>query len=420
LFSSRTRHDAHGEVVPLHEEDVDHHAPLVTMLRYGRRLRERRLKVGLRVSFTEVGTLELWFESRDTPHRWQLQFELRGEPVQSRQEIGTQSHTIASSFGDTNSDLNITSALNLIRNAFINSADDDGPETLVSQLETTLGRKREAWPVAAIRRFAETLIEVAAGRKQSPRHEMRWLNLAGFCLRPGIGVPGDDVRVKNLLTIASNELTFANELQCQVALLVLLRRIAGGVPANAQLGLFRKLTNPIAKHSRPNQQVEYERLRLLASLEHLLASTRTSFGEKLLAKIKKEPENPIYLWSLRRLGARIPLYGPLHSVVPAQTAGEWLRILLDLPLFTAATQAAILQLARRTDDRSRDLDDALRAETIDRLAAHGVADDSIRLLATYIAPERMDAVRSFGESLPPGLQVISSPNCLLSVPALLP
>ena len=29
-----------------------------------------------------------------------------------------------------------------------------------------------------------------------------------------------------------------------------------------------------------------------------------------------------------------------------------------------------------------------------------------------------DAVRSFGESLPPGLQVVSSSNCLLSLPAL--
>ena len=419
LFSSRTRHDAQGEVVLLDEADMDHHAPLVTLLRYGRRLRERRLKVGLRVSFTEVGTLELWFESRDTPHRWQLQFELRGEPVESRQEDGMQSHTVASSPGDTNSDVNITFAIKLIRDAFVSSAGDDHTETLVNQLETTLGATRETWPVAAIRRFAETLIEVAAGRKQSPRHEMRWLNLCGFCLRPGVGVPGDDVRVKNLLTIVSNELTFANELQCQVALLVLLRRIAGGIPASAQLALLRKQTNPAARHSRPNRQVEYEKLRLLASLEHLLASARTSLGERLLAKIREDPEDPIYLWSLGRLGARIPLYGPLHSVVSAQTAGEWLRVLLDLPSFTAATQSAILQLARRTDDRSRDVDDALRAEVIDRLTTHGATDDSIQLLATYIPPERTDAVRSFGESLPPGLQIICSPNCLLSVPALL-
>ena len=60
----------------------------------------------------------------------------------------------------------------------------------------------------------------------------------------------------------------------------------------------------------------------------------------LLAKIRKEPEDAIWLWSLGRLGARIPLYGPLHSVVAAEIAGEWLKALLDISTFTAATASA--------------------------------------------------------------------------------
>ena len=197
-------------------------------------------------------------------------------------------------------------------------------------------QQRDTWPLSVVRRLADALIEVAAGRKQSPRHEMRWLNLAGFCLRPGLGAQGDDARVKDLLTIVSNELAFADELQSQVQLLVLLRRIAGGISASAQVALFRKQTSPAGhkKSDRVNRQLEYEKWRLFASLEHLLATTRASLGEKLLAKIRKEPDDAIYLWSLGRLGARIPLYGPLHSVVAAETAGEWLQALLDLPLFT--------------------------------------------------------------------------------------
>jgi molecular chaperone DnaK (HSP70) len=420
LFSSRTRHNAHGEVVSLNEADVDRHQPLVTLLRYGRRLRERRLNVRLRASFTEVGTLELWFESRDTPHRWRLQFELRGEAEKAQQQTTTKSLSAPPrSSAGANSDATIKSAVRLIRHAFSNS-DDDAPDTLVGQLETTLGANRDTWPLSAIRRLADALIEVAGGRKQSPRHEMRWLNLCGFCLRPGLGVPGDDAHVKDLLTIVSNELAFEDELQSQVQLLVLLRRIAGGIPASAQLVLFRKQTSPSGhkKGGRVNRQLEYERWRLFASLEHLLASTRASLGEKLLAKIRKEPDDAICLWSLGRLGARIPLYGPLHSVVAAETAGEWLQALLDLPLFTAATQSAIVLLARRIEDRSRDIDDALREQAIARLITLGATDDTIQLLSKYVPPERADAVRSFGESLPSGLQVISSSNCLLSVPAL--
>ena len=423
LFSSRTRHDAHGEVVALDEADVDHHPPLVTLLRYGRRMRERRLNVRLRASFTEVGTLELWFESQDTPHRWRLQFELRGEAEQAQQQKTAKSPSVKPlSAGETNFDTTIDSAVSLIRNAFGNPGKMDAslPETLVSQLEATLGAKRDSWPLSAIRPMTDVLIEVAAGRKQSARHELRWLNLSGFCLRPGLGGPGDDARIRDLLAIVSNALAFEDELQCQVQLLVLLRRIVGGIPASAQQALFQKQMSPAGrkKGGRMNRQLEHEEWRLLASLEHLLATTRASLGEKLLEKIKRDPGDAIYLWSLGRLGARIPLYGPLHSVVAAETAGTWLKVLLDLPLFTAATQSAILLLARRTDEPSRDIEDALREQAITHLMSQGVADDAIQLLSTFVPPERVDAVRSFGESLPPGLQLISSSNCLLTVPAL--
>ena len=205
-------------------------------------------------------------------------------------------------------------------------------------------------------------VELAAGRKKSPRHEARWLNLAGFCLRPGFGVPGDDARVNNLRTIASNELVFADDLQCQVGMLVLLRRIVGGINASVQQALYHKHTSRAGSKNkgRLNRQLEYENWRLVAGLEHLLAGTRVLLGHELVAKIKKEPEDAIWLWSLGRLGARIPLYGPLHSVVSAEIAGEWLKVLLDLSTFTAVTGSAIVLIARRTDDRSRDIDDAIR------------------------------------------------------------
>ena len=125
----------------------------------------------------------------------------------------------------------------------------------------------------------------------------------------------------------------------------------------------------------------------------------------------------MWLWSLGRLGARIPLYGPLHSVIAAEFAGEWLKKLLDLPMFTPVTASAIALIARRTDDRSRDIPEAIREHAISRLTALGVGEETIQLLSKYVPPERADAVRSFGESLPPGLQFVSSSNCLLSLPA---
>jgi molecular chaperone DnaK (HSP70) len=421
LYSSRTRRDAHGDIAALDEASVHRHPPLVTLLRYGKR-RDVYLTIRLRASFTEVGTLELWCESRQTPHRWRVQFELRGEEAQA-QQVDTVKPQPAPARASrvTTSDANVESAALLIKNVFGGSAHDASlaPEALVGQMEAVLGAKRDSWPLSAIRRFSDALIEVAAGRKKSARHEMRWLNVSGFCLRPGFGAPGDDTRVRQLRTIVSNDLVFADDLQCQVGVLVLLRRIAGGINASEQYALYRKHTSlPGSKKKRINRQLEYEKWRLLANLEHLQASIRASLGNELVAKIRKEPGDAIWLWSLGRMGARIPLYGPLHSVVEPEIAGYWLKALLDLSTLTAVTDSTIVLIARRTDDRLRDINEAIREQTISRLMALGIAEEAIQVLSKYVPPERADAVRTFGESLPPGLQVVSSSSCLLSLPAL--
>ena len=421
LFSSRTRHDAHGQVAALDEASVHRHPPLVSLLRYGKR-RDVHLAIRLRASFTEVGTLELWCESRDTPHRWRLQFELRGAEAQAQQVDTDKPQPVpASSSGVATSDANIESAAQLIKNVFGDSAHDSSlaPEALVGQMEAVLDAKRDSWPLSAIRRFGDALIEVAAGRKKSPRHETRWLSLAGFCLRPGFGAPDDDGRVNRLRTIASSNLAFVDDLQCQVGALVLLRRIAGGIRASEQLALYRKHSGaPGIKKKRINRQLEYEKWRLLANLEHLQATIRASLGHELMAKIRKEPGDAIWLWSLGRMGARIPLYGPLHSVVEPEIAGEWLKALLDLPKLTTVTGSAIALIARRTDDRSRDIDEVLREQAISSLVALRIAEETVQLVAKCVPPERADAFRSFGESLPSDLQVVSSSDCLLSIPAL--
>src|SRR5215475_12160636 len=91
LYSSTTAHDAHGAVVTLKEDEVHRHAPLITTLRYGKKSRQAELAVRLIMSFTEVGTLELWCESLNSDHRWRLQFQLRGAQPEIEEEEETTS-----------------------------------------------------------------------------------------------------------------------------------------------------------------------------------------------------------------------------------------------------------------------------------------------------------------------------------------
>ncbi len=267
------------------------------------------------------------------------------------------------------------------------------------------------------------LFEVADGRKLSPRHEVRWLNLLGYCLRPGFGDPQDSARITQARRIYSAGLTFPRELQSQVDWLVLWRRIAGGLSAAHQhelrnylgeLGIGRKKPG-----TRLNSQLEHDGWRLLASLEHLSGATRAALGSELLRKLKKEPPDSGWLWSLGRFGARIPLYGSLSCVVSAETASEWIVALLELRELTHETASAILQLGRRVEDRARDIGPDIARSAIAKLKAGGVDDDVLlRPLLEYVAPSRADVVRTFGEPLPKGLDLESTANCLSPVTAL--
>ena len=79
LYSSRTRtEDKPGDVVEFERGDPDLHlhAPLHAVLRFGK-AGERMVPVKLGARLTEVGTLEIWADSKVSDHRWRLQFELR-------------------------------------------------------------------------------------------------------------------------------------------------------------------------------------------------------------------------------------------------------------------------------------------------------------------------------------------------------
>jgi len=429
LYSSTIRHDVHGGIADLDPEEVHRHAPLITLLRYGKKLQQMELAVRLSVSFTEVGTLELWCESVSSPHRWRLQFELRRQASSTDQSGYTSQSASTANRHDSSSisEQSQESAVRLIRRGFTGHGVGEGvpvnPASLVSELESVMGLKRESWPIATVRVFCDVLLEVADGRKLSPRHEVRWLNLFGYCLRPGFGDSQDSSRVIHARRIYQAGLAFPRELQCQVDWLVLWRRIGGGLSSAhhhelrnylGELGIGRKKPG-----TRLNSQLEHDGWRLLASLEHLSGTTRAALGSELLRKLRKQPSDSGWLWSLGRFGARIPLYGSLSCVIPAETAADWITALLDLRELTHETASAVVQLGRRVDHRTRDISQDVVRSVVARLKSAGVAGDILlRPLHEYIAPVSADVARTFGEALPKGLELESTANCLSSVAAL--
>ena len=417
LYSTTTRQDALGEVVRFEEGETHRHAPLVTVLRYGKRSRHIELDVSLTAHFTEVGTLELWCEAPKTGHRWRLQFQLRGATPEEEGPEGEEPETPDEVTHVVIPDEAVAEAEKLLRAVFGGPRDalpgeTLSPEALPGRLEAALGYRKDAWRTETIRRLCDVLAELSQGRRKGRNYEARWLNLFGFCLRPGFGAPLDDWRVARARKVYHEGLCFEKDVQCQVEWVILWQRVAGGLNAGQQLELFGRHKALLGVGGRKakgriNRQVEREGLLLLASLEHLPPDVRVELGEELLARVEEEPGNKSFTWALGRLGARVPFYGPLNCVVPPEAAARWAASLLALPELTPHVAAAVSQLAARTDDPLRDVGSEFRQEAIRLLREAGAGDEVLEGLRAYVPRNRAAAVRMFGESLPEGLRLLA-------------
>ena len=106
-------------------------------------------------------------------------------------------------------------------------------------------------------------------------------------------------------------------------------------------------------------------------------------------------------------------------MVPAENAADWISVLLDLPELTHETSAAVLQLGRKVNDRTRDIPEHVLRRAIAKLTSAGVSDQTAsRPLEEYVVPDRAHVVRTFGETLPKGMELESSASCLSTVTAL--
>lgn len=413
LSSSLTRTDPLGAVVRFDPgDDVHQHAPLVTALRYGRRSRRVPLAVRLAVACTGTGTLELWCESQATGHRWRLAFSLRAaEREPAADEAGPEDEGEASVVVAEES---LRAAQALLRGVFGEAGGEVPPGSLAGALETAAGYARSSWPLPILRALADVLLETAGGRRRSAAHEARWLNLAGFCGRPGMGAPADPWRAGELRKVYAAGLLFPKDVQCQVEWLVLWQRVAAGFTPGQQQELAQRTAAQLGigqkKGPRLNPQVEREAWRLLASLERIDAGRRIAFGDELAARVRREPRNTARVGALGRFGARTPLYGPLNTVVSPAAAERWIDLLLGLREISREAAAAIVQIGALTGDPVRDLSAAIRDRARVRLAEAGAAAALLRPLQEVVPEEARRGVDASGEALPEGLRLAPGPG----------
>jgi hypothetical protein len=403
LYSSLTRsEDKLGDVIEFSvgDPELHIHAPLNAVIRFGKKAEERQIPVKLGARLTEIGTLESWCESKISDNRWRLQFELRKAAAEQPAERKAAAVV---------SEQALKAALELIPAVFASGAKSPiTPEELPAKLEQTMGLGRNSWPLSAIRQLGDAFLAAADGRKKSPAYEIRWLNLAGFCLRPGFGYPGDDFRIEQARRVYSGGVTFGNQIQCEIDWWIFWGRVAGGMNRNQQTDMYQRLSGFLLprgnkKPQRINASLHREMWRTASSLEWLPIGTKTELGEALIKRVKVGDFKESELWCLSRLAARKLFYGPINLVVPPATVTRWVESLLRVP----AAGDALAAMARRTEDPTRDLPAATCEAVKVKLQSMPHAD---RLLAVLEGEEEDDRTlgRIFGEELPSGL-VLATP-----------
>jgi len=409
-----------GEITDPGGEEFVRLPPIATVVPLPAGSTRRDMRVQLISTMTEVGTLETHCVSEDdSTQRWRLEFQLRGE----------NSDFLASTLGPAVVSMvaalppRFAGAIQCIEQIF----GDRAPaaenanlrkevQRLRSQLEHLLG-KRETWEMPLLRALFDALLKRARRRRRSAEHERLWLNLAGFCLRPGFGDALDPWRIEQLCEVVAAGIAYDGESQNWSEWWTLWRRIAGGLPADVQerllveLGHALEATAQATKHrSRLLTAIggsHDHMLRLFAALERVPVDHKVEVGNWLLETLRTSNAKGPGWWALGRIGARQPLFGSAHQVVPPEVAGCWLEALLALDWKKVEPAAfAATQIARLTGDRARDLPDSLRQSVLARLSAINASAQWIRQVSTVVELDKADEQRAFGESLPTGLRLV--------------
>jgi hypothetical protein len=244
---------------------------------------------------------------------------------------------------------------------------------------------------------------------------MRCGNVLGFLLRPGFGHATDEWRLQQLWKLYPRGVRHGNAVQCRAEWWNLWRRVAGGLTRQQQTVLYSdiapwilpKLKSRIKSgRSKIGPQEIREMWQVLGSCERLTPEMKADLGEELLRAVEKGKASEQEMWAFARLGARALIAGPANCVVRREQASRWVERLLKTDWRKPeAIGFAVVQLARYTGDRSRDLEEDLRQRVAERLSTLPAGQRWAKQVQEVVDLEAKEQAQILDESLPVGLRV---------------
>lgn len=411
-----------GQLAPLQGDGWVELPPIATVLPAPQGHNAAQIEVQLQASMSEVGTLEVRCVAvQDAAQSWLLPFHVRGAVgISGASELlaaAAPAERPSGQKGLNSATDKLPQAVALIERIFGTQAQEVGPKEvrqLRQSLEKILG-PREGWELAQLRALFDALLARAKRRRRSPEHERVWLNLAGWCLRPGVGAQLDDWRIAQVWALYAQGLGHAKEAANWTEWWVFWRRVAAGLNEAQQMelledvaGHMQKAVQQTTRSGGKSSHGSYDdMLRLFAAMEAVPWQYRQEMGQWMLQRLQRPDETVQTWWAIGRLAARQSLAANAHLVMPPEAAQEFLDATLaqDWRKNETAMFAAV-QMARMTDDRARDLSDAVRAQVLEKMRSSGAPERWVAMVEKVVQMEAEDQKRSLGDSLPPGLVLL--------------
>lgn len=408
LFSSlRRAEDTAGDVVALEPGSFQPLAPLHTKLDLtgGRPKLETLVDVKLEVRLQETGVLQLVAIAGEK--RWQLDFSVRVATRAADSEELTQSTLVSESIPSAKLKIARDKLDSLFGKKKLPEFEADNPKYLVRDLEEILSRSRDTWDTPFLRSLWPYLEQGLTRRGRSLGHEVSWLYLAGYALRPGYGYELDEWRVAELWRCFELGMSFPRERQVEEQWWIMWRRVAGGLSREQQDAIFAKIFPMILKGEASSHEVYM----LAGSLERLEMSKKLRLGNQLVQQIVAGKKQFLdqRLWALGRIASRVPLYGGPESIVRPKFVADWYRELSGIEMSQSPYRGllqVLSQAGRMIGDREFDLPEELRQEFLAKLERSGAHPEQLEVVRKLVPVDTATRTQLFGESLPTGLLLI--------------
>jgi molecular chaperone DnaK (HSP70) len=275
------------------------------------------------------------------------------------------------------------------------------PQHLLKNIEKVLSQTKKYWSMGILRSIADLLLPVSSKRSRSAAHEIAWLHLCGYCLRPGFGATGDDSRLSAVEKTKALGLFFKKEKNTQSAWAIFWRRVAGGLPASLQEELF----NETLTYVRKNKFLDPEHIRLLSSLEKVSGNRKSDLLETLFTRCAtKSNPSEAELWAIARLVSRHSISQDDALLLPVTIATEYIKKATEIKLDKNRFRYFLRMLLVSQQERGDKFDIPL-----------AVREMLIRSAAKYHVEVTEKGTDSFsaesflhGESLPIGIRLYPS------------